>query len=215
MANDGAASIFAVAMRVTRLTATGAPATGATASYVTDALTQITFAPEYAEGDDIELKNAAGAVCVAYKAPDTLKRLNMGLTLCTPDPQLTELLAGGTVLTNASNPMGYAMPEVGTDPTPNGVSIEAWSRAILNGSPAGTDPFIRWLFPRVKLRIDERALNAEPMTTPFTGQGNQNPAWATGPTGDWTYTSNRVMQWVRAAAAPSPQLGYIAVAAAA
>jgi len=38
---------------------------------------RVSFTPEYEDGDEITEKNAAGEVCVTYKAPDTLKRATM------------------------------------------------------------------------------------------------------------------------------------------
>lgn len=212
MANDGAASIFGVAMRVTRLDAAGAPLVGANNLYVTDTLTELTFTPEFKEGVEIEQENAAGGVCVTYKAPDKLKRLQIGLGLCTPDPELIEMLVGGVAIQDGGETVGYASSEVGADPTPHGVSLEVWTRAIIDGDNAATDPYWRWLFPRVRLRLDQRAINTSNMVSPMSGHGSQNPSWGDGPTNDWPYVSNRVFQHVRASTVPTAQLGYQAVA---
>lgn len=102
MAQDYAASVQGVCIRASRLAASGAPATGATASYVMSAFIRTSFTPEYEAGDEITEKAASGGLCVSYKAPDTLKRITMELAICEPDPELTELLAGGTILTGAT-----------------------------------------------------------------------------------------------------------------
>lgn len=97
-----ASSIQGVAIRATRLTAAGTPVTGATGSYVMNAFIRTSFTPEYEEGERITEKTAAGAVCVDFKAPDTLQRVTLELAICSPDPEFTEILAGGTILTSST-----------------------------------------------------------------------------------------------------------------
>ena len=94
-----AASVQGAAIRVTRLTSSGALATGDLDSYTTSAFMRMSFTPEYEDGEEITEKAADGTVCVSYKAPDRLKRVTMELAICEPDPELTALIAGGVLLT--------------------------------------------------------------------------------------------------------------------
>lgn len=94
-----AASVQGAAIRVTRLSASGALLTGDLDSYTTSAFMRMSFTPEYEDGEEITEKAADGTVCVSYKAPDRLKRVTMELAICEPDPELTALLAGGVLLT--------------------------------------------------------------------------------------------------------------------
>src|SRR4051794_33523894 len=130
MAQDYAASVQGAVLRVTRLNADGTLATGASACYVTEAFMRVSFTPEYESGDEVAEKNAQGAVCIAYKAPDTLKNVSIEVAICEPDPELTQLLAGGTLLTTGGATMGYASPSVGVDSNPDGCAIEVWSYAV-------------------------------------------------------------------------------------
>jgi hypothetical protein len=98
MAQDHAASVQGVCVRATRLAADGSPATGPNASYASDAFVSMTFTPQYDTGDEISQKGANGILCVYYKAADTLKNVTVALSICEPDPELTELLTGGTLL---------------------------------------------------------------------------------------------------------------------
>jgi hypothetical protein len=102
MAQNYASSIQGAAVRVTRLAADGSLAVGATASYVTPAFTRVSFTPEFAEGGDIEEKSADGAVCVSFRTNDTLKRITLEVAICEPDPEFTEIIAGGTILTDGT-----------------------------------------------------------------------------------------------------------------
>ena len=93
-----AASVAGVSLRVTRLDAEGNLLNGPTDSYLTTAFIRVSFTPEYEEGDEITEKAADGTVCVSFKAPDTLKRVNMEIAICDPDPEISALMSGGLIL---------------------------------------------------------------------------------------------------------------------
>lgn len=107
---------------------------------------------------------------------------------------------GGSNLTD----IGYRAPEVGSDPMPNGVSVEMWSRAVVDGAFASDLPYIHWVLARAFLRpSDTLSLSGEDAMTPtFEGFTNQNANWGDGPEGDWPYQSDRVWQYARVAAVP-------------
>jgi hypothetical protein len=183
---DGAASVRGVALRVTRLDATGAPDdVSDCGSYLTHGFIRFAFTPEYSEGDEIEVKNAAGEVCVLYKMPDTLKQITFALELCDPDPILTEMLVGGDVLfdtVDATKALGYAAAETGLETVPNGVAIEVWATAISGGKAAATNPYWHYLFPWAQMKLDgERALENGNLATVFAGRGIGNEGFGEGP----------------------------------
>lgn len=212
MAYDGAASIYAVRLRVARLNSAGETPASAASMYVTDSLVRIEFTPEYDSSTEITRKNGNGDLCVNVPAKRRLKQITIGaLVICTNDPELEELLAGGTILTNSGATVGYQSPAIGQDATPNGVSIEAWSRAIIGGAPAATNPFIRWVFPRVYLSPGATALEENAADPSFSGYANENPSWGNGPANDWTFDSGRAYQRARVATLPAVTAGVVAV----
>jgi hypothetical protein len=280
MTSDHASSIQAVALRVAKLDPSGAPLVGASNCYATSQFSTATFTPEYDEGDEIQEKGADGSICVYYKVPDVLKRVNISLSICNPQPEITEILAGGTLLTAvttktitnkaiASNvgtltanahgysvgdlvtvsgvdstfngtwtltavtantfsfavthadvtssaatgtvagpdhtaaASGWAAPLTGTQPNPNGVGLEIWSRAIVGGKPASVNPYWRWVFPFGQFRMDgDRVLENGAMANVFTGHVLGNPAFGAGPGDDWTLGSASAVQYGRDATAP-------------
>jgi hypothetical protein len=199
-----AGSVFALGMRVAILGPTGAPQRGADSAYVTDNLVKIDYTVEYRDGVEVERLNGAAKACLYYASNPTVKRLTVdSLELCYPDPELEQLLAGGdTLLDTDGRVVGYAAPEVGSDPIPNGVSIEAWSSAVADDGVDPDLPYMRWVFPREFLKPSGRSVSSDAMAAAFEGQGNQNPAWGSGPFNDWDHESGRVYQWVREAAMP-------------
>lgn len=205
---DYAASVQGVAVRITALTSTGTLSTAAGASIVTSAFTRVSFTPEYEEGDEITEKGADGTVCVTFKAPDTLKRVNLEIAICEPDPEIHRLLGGGVLLTDGSPVIasGWASPVVGEDPVPYGVAVEVWSRAIQDGKAANTNPYFHWVFPYVKTRSSgDRVIENGLLANTFEGFGVGNSAFDQGPDGRWNWpdVADRPYMFARSARAPT------------
>lgn len=210
---NGAGSLFALGMRLTKLSDNGSPLVGPLNSYTTDSLIAAQLGLEYEDGDEIIQKNGAGAICLTYKAPDSLKRGTIsGLQICTPDPNVLSFIEGGSVLERGADQVGYAAPEVGGNPNPNGIGIELWTRAIIDGAFAG---YFWWTIPRAQLRTSaEWVLNgSDPMVPEFEGTCTQNPNWLDGPKNDWEFPSDRVWQFVQDDVVPVLTPGFTAVLA--
>ena len=203
-----AASVQGVCLRLTRLNPDGTPMQGTTGTlYVTKAFMRVSFTPEYEEGDEVTEKNAAGEVCITYKAPDTLKRATMELAICEPDPEVTELLTGGVLLNLpdvlppgtplgdsansaqlAGSTVGYASGRVGDAPNPNGVAIEVWSLAIRDGARDNDLPYYRWVFPKATLRPSgDRVIENGVLANAFEGCSVGNINFGTGGADDWAW----------------------------
>lgn len=217
MAQDYAASVQGVALRVTRLnsdlTLEKYGTTTDVVSYTTKAFIRNSFTPEYEEGDEITEKAADGTVCVSFKAPDTLKRVNLEIAICEPDPELTHFLSGGLLLTKdftvgtatVNRSVGWASADVGEDPSLNGVAVEVWSYAVQSGKRAATRPYFHWVFPYVKVRPSgDRVIENGLLANTFEGFGLGNSAFGAGPDGDWEWplATERPYAYARTNVAP-------------
>lgn len=212
MAQDNAASVLGAAIRVSRLNADGTLAGGASGSYVQTAFIRVSMTPEYEAGDEINQKGANGITCVTFKAPDTLKRVNLEVSICNPDPEFEEMIAGGVILSEGAQTIGYAAPLVGEDANPNGVALEVWSQAIVGGKRASTNPYWHWVVPYATLRPSgDRVVENGLMANVYSGFGLGNSAFGDGPVGDWPFVSDRPYQYARTATAPVGLQGYQAV----
>lgn len=213
MAQEYASSIMGAALRVTRLLSDGSLATGPSASYVLNSdFISLSFTPEYEEGDEHTQKGADGTVCGTFKAPDTLKRATIEIAICNPDPEFSEIVAGGTLLETGGQVVGYAPPPAGVDGNPYGAAIEVWSLAIVNGKPSGTNRYWKWVLPYTIMRPSgDRAIENGQLATTFTGWGVGNDAFDTGPDTDnpWPFISDRPYQYARTNNAPVGSHGYV------
>lgn len=214
-----AASIQGVAVRVTRLDASGNLLNGAGDSYTTSGFLRLSFTPEYEEGDEMTEKSADGTVCVTYKAPDTLKRITMELAICEPDPELSQLISGGLLLrknygTFAApdrKSIGWASPASGDDPAGNGVAIETWSFAIIDGKKAANRPYFHWVFPFAKLRQSgDRVIENGMLATTFEGYGLGNLSFSSGLDERWEFpvATERPYSYARSTWAPTGRKGF-------
>jgi len=93
-----ASSVQAVALRVVSLDTDGTPLVGAESAFITDHFTQVSWTPEYLTGQEFSQIAANGKECVYYKMPDTLKKVNVNVSICNPQPELYQKLGGGAVL---------------------------------------------------------------------------------------------------------------------
>lgn len=213
MSNDCLPQIQACAIRVARLDPSGVPSPGADNLYVSDALVSLTTSPEIEEGEEFTVKNACGSQCVNFKDCDSYKRWTLALELCTPDPELHELLAGGAVLTDGAA-VGYGVPFLGRNDCPNGFSIELWAKRIDSSGAQDADyPWAWWVIPRAYLVLGERKFENGPLANAFTGFAIENPNWFDGPNNDWPVASDRALQWIPTDTIPEPSCGYAALVA--
>jgi len=209
MAQDYAASISGQVIRITKLNSDGTLAVGASGSYVTKSFISVSLTPEYEAGAEFIQKAADGSVCVTFKQPDTLKRVTLSVAICNPDADFTAMVTGGSLLGNSD---GWAAPSVGVDGNPNGVALEVWSKAIVNGKPAATNPYWHWIFPYTKLHINgARMIGNDILATAFDGWGIGNSGFGGGPaTPAWPYMADRAYAYARTDTIPAA-IGYQAV----
>lgn len=204
MAQDYASSVSGAVIRLTRLQADGSLVVGPSASYVSKQFISLSFTPEYETGDEFTSKAADGTPCVTFKAPDTLKRVTLSIAICNPDPEFTEMIAGGTLITAGGQSKGWAMPGVGVDATPNGVAIEVWSKAVVGGKHSGIDPYWHWIFPYTQMhQSGERVIQNDILATNFEGWGVGNSLFGDGPAEPkWLSTSDTPAAYMRTVGLP-------------
>lgn len=204
-------------LRVARLAADGTTPAGAENSYCSDAIVRLALTPNRKAGKEINRENGRGENCLTFKLPDTIIRYDVELTICGSDPELTELLAGGTVFRDGveTETTGYRAPRLGVIPVPNGTSIEGWTDAVdEHGSLLSDLPYWHYAVPRVYLTEGAFSLEADAKDNVFSGYAVENPNWGNGPFNDWDGPA-AISAWqrYRVDTLPASALGYIATPA--
>lgn len=208
MSNNCRPQIQACATRAARLEPNGVPDPGVDNLYVSDSLIKFSFTANQKKGDEFDVPNACGASCVSYRDCDRTKWYDVEMQICTPDPEFTELLAGGSVLTNGEA-VGYGSPRLNATDCPNGVSLEFWAKRVTPGG--GQDsayPWAWWVWPRVYLTFDSASFENAPFLPTFKGFAIENENWYDGPLNDWPVDSDRAFQWIPSPSIPEPDCGY-------
>lgn len=180
-------SIQVCAVRVNRLSSTGAPLTGAgtTNGYIAKAPITVKFSPNYENGVELKLMNGCGTLASYYRAPDQLKNYNISFTLTDLDHELIEILTDEPVVTVSGSTVGHTAKRVAScsTGTRNGVAIEFWSKQW-NACAAPTgNQYWHWFMPRAILQTGEITLENDYATIPVEGYLQENPNFGFG---GWT-----------------------------
>lgn len=206
------ASVYVCAARVAVLDQSGVPSPGAGNLYATDSIVRLELSPVYYQPPEIEVPNGCGNLCVTFKPLPVLKRWDLVMELCNIDPELEHMVVGGELFTAGGFSVGASSPAVGVASNINGVSVEAWSKHIVNGDVDDIYPYIHWVFPRTKWTPDRTALSQAHLPRLFNGFTSENPNWFNGPANDWTYASDRSYAWAFTNSIPSTTCGATALA---
>lgn len=192
MASPDCTAVFDVCfMRVSQLTAAGAPQSGATFGYVTDKQQKATVGLTIDSGTKFTQKNGCGAIVAAIQEPDKLTGATVSIDLANWERDLLHLMCGGTTFTSGGHTMGWQVPKI-ADASPNPCCIELWSKA-LDGSAqavtATTSPnaaFHVFVLPFVTCTFQPFTLANGMTTFTVSGVGAENTAaTANGPFNDW------------------------------
>jgi hypothetical protein len=203
-------SVQGVALRVTRLDATGKAITGANAAYTMNRFVTVTFTPVYDGSNTIQQQLANGAFAVTFQTSDVFQRIEASIQIAGPDPEFNEIAMGGTLLKDVDNTVvGWKPAATGDIDQPNGVALEVWSYAISGARQATKYPFYYWMFPRLFLHpSDDKTIENDVLAWNLAGWGNDNPNFAGSGVPGWTWTTDRPYQYARVASAPINVNGY-------
>lgn len=91
--------------------------------------------------------------------------------------------------------IAYAAPNMGVVGNPNGVGVELFGKAVIQGQQVSNLPYWRWAIPGVKnLVVAARDFTNAALQNQFNGQAFPNANWGTGPFGDWNIPTTQVWQ---------------------
>lgn len=185
-------AIQCVATRFAALTATGAPLTGANNGYSTSILMEATISPDVSEGDKSVLENANSNICQIFEACDILQGIEIEIEVCSLEPDLMALLAGGRTFVSSAQTRGWEFP-LPSDTCKNGTCVEFWqlswdqnTQATSTMFAANTLTYTHWVFPRVRWMLEAYTINKDFTTWKLKGKAQTNPKiTANGPYDDW------------------------------
>jgi len=210
---DDAGAIRLCRFRVALLSATGAPVTGATAGFSTDKQMSLAFNPVNSETPEIEVTNGCGDIILAAPPESRFKRVNLVLTLGTPNPELASILADFALIADGGTNIGASYPAIGAVPD-GGVYVEAYAQAWDQGSQDAALPYWVFAFTNVSFTPGDQTLENAALAQVFNGVGVENDAiTADGPFDDWPTIANpeRAVHYWRTATLPAASDTFISV----
>lgn len=172
-------------MRATRVDSCGRPIYGVGSQVVTSGFISVEMSGEVREGDDIELVNASGELCLSEKGADQLKWLTVGSNFCEVDPDLVTMFNPTYVkiLDNGGNVVGFA--ESDTQDLSQGVALEIWadvSGADLCDDPNAQASYAYFLIPWVVGgSLGDLTIENAGLTTTVNSRTKRNSKWGLGP----------------------------------
>lgn len=186
----GPASIIgAVAIRIARLAASGAPDfSNPTGGFMLcGGISTFEHNFEVETGADIFVRDAGGNACVVRRRPDATKYATFTLTMCRNDYRLSEILGISNAVTLSGAVVGHTVKTsvgCGSVAAPNGVSIELWSEQWDCDVPLANQPYQRAILPRCYL-VPSGFTREDGVSLPkYTGFSVANNLWGDGPWGD-------------------------------
>lgn len=177
-------SVRSCAARLTRVDTCGRPVTGADSVVATDGYISIAYKPNISEGDDIEVKNACGQICIADKAKDQVKWVDLEIAFCGVDPDAVSLITGFPLAQDyAGDNVGFEV--VGSSsPQASGFALEAWSE-IPNAGACAPGSLGQWGYFLTPWVVDgmitDFTLENGAATFTFTGRTHAGSLWDVGP----------------------------------
>lgn len=123
--NTGLPVIRGHRARITRVGYCGRPIQGERNSTVFDGFISVSYERENSDGDEIEVKNASGAVCGTDRTPDQFKRFNVSMSLCGIHPEAIALMTGDPVTLDANGEVDGMLQQTGA--TGAGFALEVWA----------------------------------------------------------------------------------------
>jgi len=137
-------------LRLIKLDACGVPVTGTeSAVAVFDGFISVKPSPQYDEGAEFIQKTADGALCINEKDPNSLKRVDLEIQVCTLDPDVIVIASGERLLTTGSaTGTGVAF---GEGQLLGRYSLELWQPVTGDGAcdPSGQQQYVWWAFPNI------------------------------------------------------------------
>lgn len=172
-------------IRVTRVDGCGRPIYGPGNQAVSKGFTEVAFDNEVTDGAEIEVTNAAGEICIADKACDTIKWFTAQITLCEVDPSVIAIMNPSVVpyLNDEGENIGYT--EFGDLICDEGFALELWTDIQGGGDACEGGGEGQWgymLLPWVvALAPEPITIGGDEITVALNGRTKYGGGWGRGP----------------------------------
>jgi hypothetical protein len=113
-------------LRATRLDGCGNPVLGPDSTVVTDGMISVALTANITEGEEINVTNANGDVCVLDTPCPKLQNYSVVITFCDVNPILFNLMSGQPLVMNGTDTVGFRMNS-DVSACDSGFALELWT----------------------------------------------------------------------------------------
>jgi hypothetical protein len=113
-------------LRATRLDGCGNPVLGPDSVVITKGFISVALTANNEEGEEINVTNANGDVCVLDTPLPKLKNYSVEITFCDVNPVLVNLMSGQPLVMNGTDTVGFRMNSE-IDASAQGFALELWT----------------------------------------------------------------------------------------
>ena len=185
MAVNCGVSFGICAVRLTKVTVTGAVDSPPDNSYVTDKPISLALRPNIEEGQTFSLRNGCGCSIARFKANDTFNWWEFTFQMGALEPEMLAMLLGSPTIEDGADIVGQAFAgALDCDEDEPAVALEFWTQHIVGSGQDAFHPYIHWVFPKTVWRLGDNTFEegiANPTVEGFSRTNNQ---WGSGPYGD-------------------------------
>lgn len=184
MATKKLRSLKGRTMRLTRLDECGEPVVGVCSSIVTNGFISVEFSAEVESGEEYTQKNAWGDFCVSEKDRDRTKWLNVAISMCEIDPNVLDIVGGGSIITNGTDSIGASF---GKDGNVEAFALEVWTKQAGAACAGGVAEWGYFVVPYITNGNIDGSVTIEngTMTLGMKGEGQEaTAAWGVNPYAD-------------------------------
>lgn len=186
MAAECISPIQGTRARIIRLDACGAPVTGAGSLIVFDGFVEVSVSPQYEDGTEYQLKNAAGRYCVNEIGDDQFQRDEVDIRFCAIDPDAVVITTGQQLIVTGAPATGTGF-WVKEGPIAARWSLELWQAD--SETCTGTQArYAYWAWPHLSAgRLSDFTVADDVIEWRIVAKSKKaNTAWGAGP-GDLKY----------------------------
>lgn len=170
-------------MRVTRLDGCGNPVLGPDSVVVTKGFISVALTANIEEGEEINVTNANGDVCILDTPCPKFNNYGVEVTFCDVNPALFTLMSGQPVVTNGADTTGFRMNS-DVSACDSGFAIELWTGVPTDAcEPGSGQSYGYMLLPFVRSGVlgDFTIENAAINFTLTGAQTKKGSGWGVGP----------------------------------
>lgn len=113
-------------MRVTRVNECCGPVYGECSQVVSDGFVSVEFSPQTSEGEEIEVRNANGDICVAIPACTSMTGIEVNISFCNVDTDMFAIMTGIDPIQDpdTGEGIGFDIADISCD---TGFALELWT----------------------------------------------------------------------------------------